>query len=63
MTYCMFENTVGELSQCIEAMEQANDIEALDLNDYEQPCYDQLAEMCKSYIQEYDRLSSSGEEE
>ena len=57
MSYCMFENTAGEMKQVVTAMREANDIEALDLNEYEQDAYRDLYEMCKRYVIEFERLS------
>jgi hypothetical protein len=62
MSYCKFENTLNEMSQCVEAMGEAVDIDELDMNQYEQPCFDQLAKMCRWYLEEYDRLKSVEEE-
>jgi hypothetical protein len=56
MSYCMFENTAGDLSQCVEAMYEAGTLEDLDLNQYEKVGIQDLYRLCKSFIQEYDRL-------
>ena len=56
MSYCMFENTSIELSQCVDAMENANDIEDLDLSSYEQDAYLEMYALCKAYINEFDRI-------
>ena len=57
MSYCMFENTASEMKLVVFAMKNANDIEALDLNEYEQDAYRDLYEMCKRYVVEFERLS------
>jgi hypothetical protein len=43
-------------------MGEAENIDELDMNMYEQPCFDRLAKMCKWYLEEYDRLKSVEEE-
>jgi hypothetical protein len=57
MSYCMFENTSIELSQCVDAMENANDIEDLDFSSYEQDAFREMYVLCKAYINEYERIA------
>lgn len=57
MTYCMFENTAGELSQVLEAMYEAIEIDDLDLGYHEQEGFRELYMLCKEYIKEYQRLA------
>lgn len=57
MSYCMFENTSTELSQCIGNMIEAGTIEDLDLNEYEQSAFRLMYEMCQRYVIEFERLS------
>lgn len=61
MTYCMFENTAGELSQVVDAMENAQDLDGLDLNDYEQEGFHTLFTLAKQYIRQYERLEAASE--
>ena len=56
MTYCMFENTEGELSQCIEAMEQADKIGELDMSNYERASFDRMWRLCRTFLAEHERL-------
>ena len=49
MSYCMFENTAGDLSQVVEAMYDAKEIDDLDLNGYEQEGFRDLYRLCKAY--------------
>lgn len=63
MSYCMFENTSIELSQCVDAMENANDIEDLDLSSYEQDAFREMYALCKAYIGEYERIAEEFMEE
>jgi hypothetical protein len=62
MSYCMFENTSIELSQCVDAMENANDIEDLDLSSYEQDAFREMYALCKAYINEFDRIEEESME-
>jgi hypothetical protein len=56
MSYCMFENTAGDLSQVVEAMYEAGSVEDLDFNSYEKEGFEALYRLCKAYVREYDRL-------
>ena len=58
MSYCMFENTAAELDQCIEAMENAESIEELDLNQYEQQAFYAMFRKCRDFLAEHERLLS-----
>jgi uncharacterized protein YfkK (UPF0435 family) len=57
MSYCMFENTSIEMTQCIGNMVEAGTIDDLDLNEYEQDAFRLIYDMCKRYIVEFERLS------
>ncbi len=56
MSYCMFENTVSELGQCLEAMENAESIEDLDLNKYEEAAFYSMFRICRDFLAEHERL-------
>ena len=56
MSYCMFENTAGDLSQVVEAMYDAKEIDDLDLGYHEQEGFEALYRLCKTYVREYERL-------
>lgn len=58
MSYCKFENTSNDLGQCLDAMEEANSIDDLDLNQYEQDAFRSMYDMCKQYVEEYKRLAA-----
>jgi len=45
MAYCRFQNTVGDLEDCLEHI---ND----DLSDYEIEARDRLVELCKDILEE-----------
>jgi hypothetical protein len=62
MSYCRFENTAGDLSQCVEDVREANDNcltmrEFLsDMSKYEAPSVEALYEQSKEFIREYEKL-------
>lgn len=56
MSYCMFENTAGDLSQVVQAMYEAKEVSDLEFNQYEKEGFEALYGLCKNYIREYDRL-------
>lgn len=59
MTYCMFENTVLEMEQVTNAMEEVNSWEDMDLNEYEKRAKKHLYDLCVKYIEEYQWLEES----
>lgn len=63
MSYCMFENTSGEMSQVINKMRDARDIDDLDMNEYEQRAFRDLYEQCQKYIVRYRELAAEFIEE
>ncbi len=62
MSYCKFENTSIDLSQCVTAMENARDVDGLDLNSYEQDAYLEMYALCKAYISEFERIEEESME-
>lgn len=62
MSYCRFENTLGDFSACVEDMREANDNcltmrEFLDdMSKYEAPCVEALYEECMEFIQQFNML-------
>lgn len=58
MSYCMFENTAGEMVQVLDAMDQAESVEDLDLNQYEKPAYHEMYDLCKEFIRLYEQLEA-----
>ena len=63
MSYCMFENTSGEMSQVLNKMSDARDIDDLDMNEYEQRAFRDLYEQCQEYIVRYRELATEFIEE
>ena len=63
MSYCAFENTSGEMSQVLNKMSDARDIDDLDMNEYEQRAFRSLYEQCQEYIVRYRQLAAEFIEE
>ena len=59
MSYCRFENTNGDLHDCVETMSEAKSFNELDLSPSEKMSYVEMREWCEYYLQEYDRLSET----
>lgn len=57
MSYCRFENTSRDLADCVSAMEEAYDMDELDLNQYEQGAFERMRELCQQFLAEADRLT------
>lgn len=63
MSYCAFENTSGEMSQLLNKMSDARDIDDLDMNEYEQSAFRALYKQCQEYIVRYRELAAEFIEE
>lgn len=61
MSYCMFENTSNEMSQCINTMQEVEDIKELQLNQDEKIYIVYMEKQCKAFLAEYERLIQNGE--
>ena len=61
MSYCRFENTLGEIAACVEAMENAETLDDLDMNDYEKRAFYAMWNTCRSFLAEHERLLNSNE--
>ena len=51
MSYCRFENTFGDLSECVGALEEREE-----LSNSEQIYAKLMREMCEEYINAYDEI-------
>ena len=49
MSYCRFENTAGDLWDCVEDLNKGKV-----LNQYEEPCRHELLKAAKAYIEAYE---------
>ena len=56
MTYCMFENTMRDLRQCLESMDAAETLAELDLSRDEKRSYDLMREFCQNFVDIAHRL-------
>ena len=59
MSYCMFENTMNDLRQCVEAMDAAETMAELDLSRTEQRSYDIMRDYCQNFLNIAERLDST----
>ena len=56
MSYCLFENTASELSRCVGRMSEAESLQDLDLNEYEQRAFDSMFRIAREFLAEHERL-------
>ena len=58
MSYCRFENTLGELSECVRAMEEAESLGDLteQMSDYELRAFNAMWRVCRDFLAEHERL-------
>lgn len=62
MSYCMFENTSSDLSDCVRAMEEAGRICELDMSQSEMEAFEYMAHLCKRFLAEHERLMEGDDE-
>ena len=55
MTYCAFENTVKEIEQCKELLDEVGSIEQYEneCSEYEKPHIRGLVELCRDFVEQY----------
>lgn len=64
MSYCRFENTLGDFSSCVEDMREAIETgktmkEFLaEMSQYEAPCVKALFQECRDFIKVYNELEA-----
>lgn len=51
MSYCMFENTEGDLSDCVDRMQDGIDLE--DMSDTEKRAMRDMNELCRQFMESY----------
>lgn len=58
MSYCRFENTLGDLADCVEVMQEVDygNKRSLQLNEYEIRAFHAMAKYCERYIDLYNSL-------
>jgi hypothetical protein len=53
MSYCRFENTLRDLQDCKEALDEQG-VERIVASDYEKPNVRKLIELCKDIVDSHD---------
>lgn len=53
MSYCRFENTSEDLQDCLYAMQEADSIESMNLNQYEQAAISRMRDQCQEFLDMY----------
>ena len=61
MSYCMFENTMNDLRQCVQAMDEVESLRELDLSRTEQRSYEYMRELCQNFLDEAGRLEQAAD--
>ena len=56
MSYCLFENTAGELGSCVDRMAEAETLEDLDFNEYELRAFHSMWRIAREFLAEHERL-------
>lgn len=58
MSYCRFENTLGDLAECVEAMENAATLKDLteEMSPYELHAFNVMWRVCRDFLAEHERL-------
>ena len=61
MTYCMFQNTMNDMRQCLESMDEADTLSELFLfqSRDEKRSYDLMREYCENFLNIANRLDST----
>jgi len=59
MSYCLFENTEGELSRCVRRMEEASSMKDLKLNEYEKRAFQSMWRTARDFLAEHERLMNT----
>jgi hypothetical protein len=62
MSYCRFQNTVIDLQDCVNVLEDAYEPDELDLSKDEERAMHQMKEWCEDFLRNYDRLEAMKEE-
>ena len=58
MSYCLFENTAGELGRCVARMEEAETMQDLrgDMSEYELRAFYAMWRTCRDFLAQHERL-------
>lgn len=63
MSYCRFQNTSNDLRDCVDAMEEAEDLAELDLSKSELSSLKWMRDLCERFLEESERLLNAESEE
>lgn len=58
MSYCRFQNTELDLRDCVNTLEEAYDLDDLDLSDAEASAMNAMRNMCQEFLDAYAQLES-----
>lgn len=61
MSYCRFENTSNDLADCVEAMEEAEGLNELDLSAQEKYAMTRMRRQAERFIAQFDFLVNQEE--
>jgi hypothetical protein len=56
MSYCRFQNTVQDLRDCVTVVEEAYDLDDLDLSNDETYAMKRMRNLCQDFLDAYERL-------
>lgn len=56
MSYCMFENTLNEMRQCVSTMEDAESLQDMDMSDHEMRAFHAMWRTARDFLAEHERL-------
>ena len=61
MSYCLFENTAGELDRCVERMQEADSLADLvsDMSEYEERAFYEMFRIARDFLAQHERLLNS----
>jgi hypothetical protein len=54
MSYCRFQNTAGDLEDCVDALKEIGELE--ELSDSERSYAERMKSICENYLEEYEYL-------
>ena len=61
MSYCLFENTDGELTRCVNKMADAVTLKDMKFNEYELRAFHAMFRTCRDFLAEHERLLNTSE--
>lgn len=59
MSYCRFQNTSNDLLDCVNAMQEEETLQDLDLSEEELRAMVRMVKLCGRFVEEYERLEGS----